>query len=241
MPIATNDNLILDIIKEHGPVTTKEIVELAQKQNVSLDKEYINSILYGYFHEVVVRDRNNFNVPTWRLKTQSFEAAKGYEANLLHELIKQKIVSPDQAFLDFTVQHLRHKKTYHLDIALFHHGKQFNIEVDGFDHMRADARQSIEKQIRQNGETCEIVIDWMDNTNSYVDFKDIDTSLVTKWCNKHLFWCITYHEELLWPHDITRNIWLIENGWKVMRLWNIQITANLSGCIKEINEWINVA
>src|SRR4051794_27825546 len=93
------DDLVLDIIKEHGPVTTKEIITLALKKNVAVDKEYINSILYGYFREVVVRDRNNFNVPTWRLKTQSFEAAKGYEATLFKELITQRIIVSDEAFL----------------------------------------------------------------------------------------------------------------------------------------------
>jgi hypothetical protein len=239
MPIVNVDDVILDIIKESGPVTTKEIIEFAQKKQVSLQKEYINSILYGYLREVVVRDRNTYNVPTWRLKTQRFEAAKGYESNLYNELIKQKIIFPDEAFLDYEIHHRRARKTYHLDIAIIKNHKKFNIEVDGFEHMRADARLSIQHQVREKGNTCEIEIDWMDNETSFVDFKKIDNTLVNKWCANNVEWCIRYHEELIWPHDITRNIWLIENGWSIMRLWNIQIHRNLPGCIQEITDWIS--
>lgn len=239
MSIANTDNTILDIIKEHGPLTTKEIIEQARKKKVAVEKEYINSLLYGSFREAVVRDRNDSNIPTWRLKTQNFEAAKGYESKLYNELIKQNIISPTEAFLDYEVRHPRTRKTYHLDIAIFKHDKQYNIEVDGFDHMRADARLSIQTQIKKSGVNDEIEIDWMDNERSYVDFKQIDSSLVNKWCNKHMQWCIAYHEELIWPHDITRNIWLIENNWRVMRLWNMQIQNNLQQCVREIREWID--
>lgn len=235
----SNDDLVLDIVKEHGPVTTKQIVECALKKDVLLEKDYINSILYGYLREVVVRDRNNYNVPTWRLKTQSFEAAKGYEGKLYNELLKQNIVAPDEAFLDFEVRHARTRKTYHLDIALFHQGTKYNIEVDGFDHMRADARLSIQEQVRSKGQNCSIEIDWMDNETSYVDFKKIDSTLVNTWCNSHLDWCITYHEELIWPHDITRTIFLIDNGWKIIRFWNTQIHGNLTKCVGEIKEWMD--
>jgi very-short-patch-repair endonuclease len=238
MSLAT-DNVILDIVKQFGPVTSKEIVELCAKRKISIDKEYVNSVLYGVFREVVVRDRNERNIPTWRLKTKNFEAAKGYESKLFTALEKQKVISSDEAFLDYEVRNPRSRKTYHLDIAIFKHDKKYNIEVDGFDHMRADARLSIQKQIIKIGEHCDIEIDWMDNDRSYVDFKAIDSSLVNKWCNKNLSWCIAYHEELVWPHDITRNIWLIESGWRVMRLWNMQIHNDLENCVKEVNEWIN--
>ncbi len=236
MSIAKIDNTILEIIKEFGPVTTKEIIEHAKKQKISINKEYINSILYGTFREVVVRDRNNKNIPTWRLRTKSFEAAKGYETQLHNALIKENIIRTDEAFLDFEVHHPRTRKTYHLDIAIFKQDKKYNIEVDGFDHMRADARLSIQKQIKEKKSMIEI--DWMDNEHSYVDFQKIDSNLVNKWCKKNVSWCITYHEELIWPQDITRNIWLIENGWRIMRLWNIQIQHNLQQCIQEIKEWI---
>src|SRR5476651_1089906 len=89
--------------------------------------------------------------------------------------------------------------------------------------MRADARMSIQKQIAKQGTRTEIVIDWMDNETSYADFKAIDSSTVFKWCAMNREWCIRYHEELLKPHDITRNIWLIEQGWKVIRFWNFEI------------------
>lgn len=233
------DDLVLDIIKEYGPLTTKEILEFAQKKHVVLDKDYINSILYGYLREVVVRDRNEFNIPTWRLKTQRFEAAKGYEATLFNELIKKNVVSTDEIFLDFEIRHSRTKKTYHLDIALFSNGKKINVEVDGFDHMRADARLSIQKQLLEKGKNCEIEVDWMDNETSFVDFKKIDNKLVNSWCTTHLSWCISFHEELLWPHDITRNIFLIEQGYKIIRFWNRQIQNNLSTCVKEIKELVS--
>jgi very-short-patch-repair endonuclease len=239
MSLLNTDDLILDIIKSHGPLTTKAILEFVKKKNVEVEKEYINSILYGYLREVVVRDRNIYHVPTWRLKTQRFEAAKGYESTLYKELVRAKVITSDEALLDYEVRHPRSRKTYHLDIAILKQGKKFNIEVDGFDHMRADARLSIQNQIKTRGLSCEIDIDWMDNTSSYVDFKKIDSTLVNKWCNRNPAWCTTYHEELIWPHDITRNIWLIENGWKVMRLWNMQINHDLKTCIQEIQEWIN--
>lgn len=239
MSLLPTDDLILDIIKEHGPVTTKQILEYVAKQHITVEKEYINSILYGYLREVVVRDRNNYNVPTWRLKTKSFEAATGYELKVYNELIRQKIITPDNAFLDYEIRHARTRKTYHLDIALLHRDQKFNIEIDGFEHVRADARLSIYKQIKSKGQTCAVEIDWMDNQKSYVDFKQIDNTLVNKWCAKNVLWCIQFHEELLWPHDITRNIFLIENGWKIMRLWNIQITTDLTKCITEIDDWIH--
>lgn len=238
MPLQLTDDVILDIIKEHGPVTTKQILAYAEKNHVFIEKEYINSILYGYLREVVVRDRNNYNVPTWRLKTQKFEAAKGYEQQVYNELLKQKLISPDNAFLDYEMRHARTRKTYHLDIALLYRDQKFNIEIDGFEHVRADARLSIQNQIKNKGSNCEIEIDWMDHEKSYVDFNAIDNTVVNKWCAKNVAWCIQFHEELLWPHDVTRNIWLIENGWQIMRLWNIQITKDLPSCIKEIAEWI---
>lgn len=237
--LLNTDDVILDIIKEYGPLTTKQIIQYAQKKNIALEKEYVNSILYGYLREVVVRDRNHYDIPTWRLKTQKFEAAKGYESKLFNELVKQKIITTQNAFLDFEVRHPRTRKTYHLDIALFYKGKKINIEVDGFEHMRADARLSIQNQIKRKGQKCKIEIDWMDNKSSYVDFQKIDSTLINNWCNKNLLFCIRYHEELLWPQDITRNIWLIENGWKVMRLWNTQIRNDLTKCIQEITQWIN--
>ena len=97
---------------------------------------------------------------------------------------------------------------------------------------------AFKNQIRAKKST--ISIDWMDNEKSYVDFRQIDSRLVNQWCNKNLQWCITYHEELLWPHDITRNIFLIDNGWQVMRLWNMEVKNDLARCIAEIKDWISL-
>lgn len=235
----SSDDVILDIIKKYGPLTTKQILQYAKKQHVSIEKEYIHSILYGYLREVVVRERNTQNIPTWRIKTKSFEAAKGYESILSNELIRKNIFVPSEMFLDFEIQNPRVRKTYHLDIAIFYQNKKYDIEVDGFEHMRADARLSIQNQIENKGRNCDIEIDWMDNKTSYTDFKKIDSSTVTLWCTTHLSWCISFHEELLWPHDITRNIFLIDNGWKIIRFWNMQIKNNLTKSVKEIEEWIN--
>lgn len=232
------DDVILDIIRSHGPVTTKQILELAKQKNLPVEKEHINSILYGYLREVVVRERNTYNVPTWRIKTKKFEAGKGYESHLFNELVKQKIIKKDEAFLDFEIRNPRNNKTYHLDIALFHENKKFNIEVDGFEHMRADSRLSIQNQIRKNGQNCDIEIDWMDNKTSYTDFKKIDSTRVNNWCSRHLSWCIKFHEELLWPHDITRNIFLIDNGWHIIRFWNNQVKNDVKTCVKEVEEWM---
>ena len=232
------DNVILDIIKEKGPLTTKEIVIEAARKSHSLDTQYINSLLYGHFREAVIRERNQYDIPTWRIKTGSFEAAQGYETILFNELLKQRVVMNDEIFMDYEMRNPRGKRTYHLDIAIIKNNKKLNIEVDGFDHMRADARLSIQNQIRAKKNT--ISIDWMDNEKSYVDFRQIDSRLVNQWCNKNLQWCITYHEELLWPHDITRNIFLIDNGWQVMRLWNMEVKNDLARCIAEIKDWISL-
>jgi hypothetical protein len=234
----SGDNTILDIIKQYGPLSTQEIVNKAKTCGLQVEKEYINSLLYGFFREAVVRERDTRNIPVWRIKTGAFQAGKGYESSLAKELLRRSVVQENELFLDYTLSNRRTRKTYHLDIALIKDSGKYNIEVDGFEHMRADARLSIQQQIVKKGDNSEIDIDWMDHASSYMDFKLIDSKRINSWCIKHLKWCITYHEELLWPHDISRNIFLIDNGWSVMRLWNMEIKNNLSDSISQISEWI---
>lgn len=230
---------ILQIIQDHGPLYTREIASLLrEKYKLSLDKTEINSLLYGPLHKFVIRDKDKLGFPVWRIKRAAFEASSGLEVMLHNKLLKENIVSTTYSQLDYKVENRRNGKTYHLDIAVFENGEKLNIEIDGFEHVRADARLSIQKQIEQNKKIKEIEIDWMDNSSSYTDFTNIDNSRVFKWLLENRAWCIKYHEELLWGRDITRNIYLIDSGWSIIRFWNFQIKDNINECISTIKTYL---
>lgn len=231
---------ILQIIRENGAVSTSGIkAVLDEDYRFFIDKAEINSLLYGQLREFVIRDKNETGYPIWRLKGNSFEASAGLEVMFFRELVEKNICSDNDSQLNYQIRNIRNNKIYHLDIVIFQNGKKFNIEIDGFEHIRADARLSIQKQIEKNGGNREISIDWMDNETSFADFKKIDSEKVFKWCIKHGDWCIRYHEELLKPHDITRNIFLIENGWKVIRFWNFEIKNEIEQCARIVKNWIS--
>ncbi len=230
---------VVKVFKEKGPVTIRQLLEqLSLDPKDPKDREKINSLLYGELRSLVIRDKDENGCQTWRLKGNSFEAAKGLEVKFYTELLKRKIITQENSQLDLAIEHPRKRKVYHLDIAVVTPEQKYNIEIDGYEHMRADAMDSMQRQIEKKGEKCEIDIDWMDHERSYVDFKRIDNKIVYKWCANNISWCIRYHEELLWPHDITRNIWLIENGWCVMRFWNFEIRDDLERCIRDVRELI---
>jgi hypothetical protein len=230
---------IFRIISEKEPVTTKEIQDVLQEYGVNASKESINSALYGPLRNTVVRDVNVKGIPAWRIKRATFAAAGGLEAKFYAELIRQKIVTKDESHLGFTVKNTRNNKRYHLDIAVIRNGNRYDIEIDGFDHVRADALASLERQIIEGGKNMEPEIDWMDNEKSYVAYSEINTKVVYPWLATHIDWTVRYHEELLWPKDITRNIWLIERGWKVIRFWNTQIQKDIKKCAEEAREFLS--
>lgn len=225
------EDKVIDVLKE-GPLTTKEILErLSLKLS---DKEKVHSLLYGDLRASVIRDKDEEGRHTWRLKGFGFEASKGLEVQFYSELQKQHILSPATSSLDYTIENPKKRKVYHLDIAVIEGEQKVDIEVDGYEHLRADAMYSIGQQIAKNGDNAEIEIDWMDHERSYVSYESINKKRVYKWCSTHIDWCIRYHEELLWPHDITRNLWLIDNGWQVIRFWNFEIIRDLSRCIQDV-------
>lgn len=228
---------ILRIIHEHGPLYAREIASILEKKyRLTIDKTEVNSLLYGPLHEFVIRDKNEHGFPVWRIKNEQFEASMGLEVMFYNKLLKESVCSKSDSRLDYKLDNRRNGKTYHLDIAIIRGDNKFNIEIDGFEHIRADARLSIQKQLERNKKIkeIEIEIDWMDNSVSYADFSGIDSAQVFKWLLDNRGWCIKYHEELLWPHDITRNIYLIDNGWSIVRLWNFQIKDNMKECISLI-------
>lgn len=227
---------IFKIITENAPLTTKEIQDSLQDYSITVSREQINSILYGELRDSIIRDVNTKGIPAWKVRQTKFSAAGGLEAKLYQELIKRNIISTDNSQLGFTLRNTRNGKTYHLDIAIRQADKRFNIEIDGFDHVRADALSSLERQIIENGNNAEIEIDWMDNEKSYIRYDEINTKLVYQWLGEHIDWCIRFHEELLWPKDITRNLWLIDKGWVVVRFWNIQVRNRVNQCLKDIED-----
>lgn len=232
---------VLAIIEDSGPVSIREIMELlSMNYRDPQEREKINSLLYGVMRSQVIRDKNEDGLHTWRLKTADFEASKGLEVLLHTELTKRKLLADCTSSLEIQVENRRYRKLYHLDIAIEKNGQKFDIEVDGFEHIRADAMISIQRQIEENGQDHMIEIDWMDHERSYVRYDQIDKSIVYKWLNAHPNWCIRYHEELLWPHDINRNIWLIENGWRIIRFWNFEVKNELDRCVEDVKEFISV-
>ena len=79
----------------------------------------------------------------------------------------------------------------------------------------------------------------MDNRNSFTDFKLIDNKRLFRWFAMHREWSRSFHEELLKPHDITRNIWLIDNGWSVMRFWNFEIKEDRERCVADVKSFVS--
>lgn len=230
---------ILQIISDEGPIQTRDIASRLQiKYKTNVDKTEINSLLYGQLHEFVIRDKDENGYPVWRPKGTSFEPSTGLELMFYEKLLSQNIINKSNSQLDYPVTNSRNSKTYHLDIAVILENKKLNIEIDGFEHIRADARLSIQKQLKQNKKLKEIQIDWMDNDNSYADFSGIDSTQVFKWLLDNRDWCIKYHEELLWGRDITRNIYLIETGWQIIRFWNFEIKDDMSQCLELIQSLI---
>jgi hypothetical protein len=225
------EDKVLDVLKD-GPVSTREIL---QRLSLDLkDKEKVHSLLYGDLRASVIRDKDANGYPTWRLKGLGFEASKGLEVQFYTKLLKKKVISEQESSLDYTIENPRKRKVYHLDIAVVRNDRKYDIEVDGYEHLRADAMRSIALQIGKNGFDTEIEIDWMDHERSYVNFETFDKQSVYRWCSTHIDWCIRYHEELLWPHDITRNMWLIENGWRVIRFWNFEIKRDMERCVGDV-------
>jgi len=230
---------VYKIIEESGPISVRGIMEfLSMNYRNPQEREQINSLLYGVMRSQVIRDKNEDGLHTWRIKGAHFEAAKGLEVMFYTELIKQHIISEETAQLDMQVEHRRARKVYHLDISVEKENQKFDIEIDGFEHLRADAMNSIQRQIEENGEDQMIEIDWMDHERSFVRYDQIDKQVVYKWCNGHPNWCIRFHEELLWPHDISRNIWLIDNGWRIIRFWNFEIKNEMERCVDDVKSFI---
>jgi hypothetical protein len=232
------EDKIIDVLSD-GPHSTKEIL---QRLSLQLsDKEKVKKALHGDLRGSVICDKDANGYVTWRLKGSGFEASKGLEVYFYTELIKRKIISEEYTSLDFRVEYPRKRKVYHLDIAVINDEQKYDIEVDGFEHLRADAMYSIGQQIAKNGGESEIEIDWMDHERSYVDFKSIDKKAVYDWCNRNTDWCVRYHEELIWPHDIERNVWLIENGWQVIRFWNFEVKQDVGKCAELVKEWMKIS
>ncbi len=230
---------VVKTIEDAGAVSVREIMDsLSLNYRDPEEREKINSLLYGELRPLVIRDKNEDGMPIWRLKGDSFEAAKGLEIMFYAELSRRPFFEKVESSLDTKIENRRKRKIYHLDIAVSHDNHYLDIEIDGYEHIRADALYSIQNQIEEKGEHCEVVIDWMDNESSYVKYQDIDRQKVYKWCSAHPEWCIRYHEELLWPHDIMRNMWLIENGWKIIRFWNFEIKNSMKRCIKDVEDII---
>jgi hypothetical protein len=228
---------IFSIIQRSGPLSVLAIRQyLLKEYGIRKELDEINRFLYGTLREQLIRDKDEAGYPLWRIKQGSFEAAQGLEVMLYSELLRRGIVHEDDSHLGYAVRNRRNGKTYDLDIAVIKDAIKLDIEIDGFEHIRADARLSIQEQIEERGQNTEIEIDWMDNDNSFVKFKYIDNKSFFKWCMTHKDWCKKYHEELLKPHDITRNMWLIENGWKVMRFWNFEVKEEMERCVEEVKE-----
>lgn len=226
---------VLQIVNERGPLSVVRIRSILSTEfRIPATVEQINRLLYGQLRERVVRDKDELGYPTWRIKVGKFEASQGLEVMFYSELLRRNVVTEENSFLGYQMRNRRNGKTYDLDIAIIAGDLKLNIEIDGFEHMRADARLSIQEQIEKRGGNTEIEIDWMDNDTSYVKFKYIDSKSFFKWCMTHRDWCKKYHEELLKPHDITRNMWLIENGWKVMRFWNFEVKEEMEQCIVDV-------
>lgn len=231
-------DLIYRVITEEEPVTTKEIQAKLNFVESNIAKDSINSILYGELKKSVIRDVNSEGIPAWKVRRAKFTPAGGLELKFYDQLLKKGIINKENSQHGFGVKNTKNNKRYHLDIAVFINSNRYNIEIDGFDHIRADALSSMDRQLDKKGHDCEIEIDWMDHEKSYVSYSNIDTSKVYKWCGKNIDWCIKYHEELLWPKDITRNIWLIDKGWCVIRLWNEQVRAQPEKCMRTISDWL---
>ena len=213
---------VLQIVSEEGPVSSPEIKLFLQADyNQRVDAREIHSLLYRMLHNgLVIRDKDVQGNPTWRAKGHDFEAAKGLEVLFFSELLKKKIVDKETSMLGYKLHDERHRKTYELDIAVFQPDIKLDIEIDGYEHMRADARLSMQRQIEERGENCEMHIDWMDNDSSYADFKTIEVRKVFK------------------PRDLTRNFWLNENGWKVIRFWTFEVKDEMEKCIRQVKELI---
>jgi very-short-patch-repair endonuclease len=231
-------DVVLEILREHGPLETKDILERLTKQKLPVERKELNSLLYGALRNQVTKDVNAACVQVWNLSQQKFTATKGLEFTLYRELLHKKIITTENSQLDFAVTNRRNRKVYHLDIAVRQKVRKLNIEVDGFDHLRADAMYSIQKQLREKGKNSEIEIDWMDHERSFIDYKSIDTESIYQWCTRHAEWCRRYHEELIWPKDISRNLYLIENGWEIMRVWNYEVKHDLKRVVQEITDWM---
>lgn len=230
---------VFQIIIDKEPITTKGIQDILQAHGIHVFREPINSILYGVLRSSVIRDVNEKGIPAWKIKRANFAAAGGLEAKFYKELLRQKVITKDNSQLGFTVKNMRNNKRYHLDIAVMKENQRYDIEIDGFDHIRADALASLERQIIEGGKNVEPEIDWMDNEKSFVAFNEINTKIVYSWLATHVDWTVRFHEELLWPKDITRNIWLIEKGWKVIRFWNTQIQKDIKKCADEVSGFIH--
>lgn len=227
------EDKVIESLKD-GPLSTKEILERLGLH--SSDREKVTKILYGDIRGAIIRDKDATGHQIFRLKGMGFEASKGLEVQFYAELVKQRIIPQDNSSLEFTIENPRNRKVYHLDIAIIQEDQQYDIEVDGFEHLRADAMSSIQMQLDKKGDAAEIEIDWMDHERSYVNFNTIDRQLVYRWCNTHTEWCIRYHEELIWPHDISRNMWLIEKGWRVIRFWNFEIKNDMNRCVRDVRD-----
>jgi len=239
MPASNLSDQVFRILTELGPLTTSEIQNVLKKHGLPIEKDEINSILYGSMRNSVVRDVNEKGIPTWRIRKKQFSAAEGLEAKFYHELLRRNIVTEQNSQLGFTVKNTKRNIRYSLDIAVVQNNTKYDIEIDGFDHIRADALASIERQIKEQGPGSDMEIDWMDNKRSFVAYNEIDTKLVYTWCGDNIDWCVRFHEELLWPRDINRNMWLIEKGWRIIRFWNAQVRDDLEMCLEEVKSFIN--
>lgn len=230
---------IFRIIQTEGPISVRAIQStLRAVYGTNADTEEINSLLYGELHDKLIRDKDEAGYPLWRIKVGTFEAAKGLEVMFCLELLQKNVIRKDEAYLGHKIHNRRNGKTYDLDLAIIKNDLKLDIEIDGFEHIRADARLSIQEQIEKRGEKTEIDIDWMDNSSSFTDFKLIDNKRLFRWLATHRDWAKRYHEELLKPHDITRNIWLIESGWKVMRFWNFEVKEEMKRCLDDVKSFL---
>jgi hypothetical protein len=231
---------ILTVVSDYGPLNVVAIRSYLQKDyGIKKELAQINSLLYSDLRERVIRDKDEAGHPTWRMRHATFEAAQGLEVMLYSELLRRGIIGEHDSHLGYQIRNRRNGKTYDLDIAILEGSFKVDIEIDGFEHIRADARLSIQEQIEKGGADTDIEIDWMDNRNSFTDFKLIDNKSMFRWFLSHKEWTKRYHEELLKPHDITRNIWLIENGWKVIRFWNFEVNDELQRCLDEVTDLIH--
>src|SRR2546430_1436957 len=93
---------------QNGSLSSRQLSE-----QLRVDKEDINSLLYGPLRTLVIRDKDEKGYPVWRLRGETFEAAKGLEVKFYTELLKRRVLTTDNSQSDYPIEHPKYKKVYH--------------------------------------------------------------------------------------------------------------------------------